>query len=304
VTEIIAASVLAAVPFLLAALGGIIAERAGVLNIGLEGLMLSAALVAAWAAASADTEVAGVMAAVGLGLALGLLLGGIMVALRGDQVVVGIAFNILALGLTSYALDVITGRGGLQALSVPSGSVTVRIPGLADIPWIGALFDQHYLAYVAYILVPTIFYLLFRTGLGTRLRACGEFAEGAKATGINVMRWRILAMGASGVLAALAGAYLVLGDIRLFQQNMSGGRGYIALAVIILGRWTPFGALAAAVLFGASVAISFEVQARGIGIPSQVVIAMPYIITLIAIAIAGKRARPPAEEGKRLQLPG
>lgn len=303
-TEIIAASVLAAVPFLLAALGGIIAERAGVLNIGLEGLMLSAALVAAWAAASADTEVAGVMAAVGLGLALGLLLGGIMVALRGDQVVVGIAFNILALGLTSYALDVITGRGGLQALSVPSGSVTVRIPGLADIPWIGALFDQHYLAYVAYILVPTIFYLLFRTGLGTRLRACGEFAEGAKATGINVMRWRILAMGASGVLAALAGAYLVLGDIRLFQQNMSGGRGYIALAVIILGRWTPFGALAAAVLFGASVAISFEVQARGIGIPSQVVIAMPYIITLIAIAIAGKRARPPAEEGKRLQLPG
>jgi len=303
VTEIIAASVLAAVPFLLAALGGIIAERAGVLNIGLEGLMLSAALVAAWAAASADTEVAGVMAAVGLGLALGLLLGGIMVALRGDQVVVGIAFNILALGLTSYALDVITGRGGLQALSVPSGSVTVRIPGLADIPWIGALFDQHYLAYVAYILVPTIFYLLFRTGLGTRLRACGEFAEGAKATGINVMRWRILAMGASGVLAALAGAYLVLGDIRLFQQNMSGGRGYIALAVIILGRWTPFGALGAAVLFGASVAISFEVQARGIGIPSQVVIAMPYIITLIAIAIAGKRARPPAEEGKRLQLP-
>jgi simple sugar transport system permease protein len=294
---------LAAVPFLLAALGGIIAERAGVLNIGLEGLMLSAALVAAWAAASADTEVAGVMAAVGLGLALGLLLGGIMVALRGDQVVVGIAFNILALGLTSYALDVITGRGGLQALSVPSGSVTVRIPGLADIPWIGALFDQHYLAYVAYILVPTIFYLLFRTGLGTRLRACGEFAEGAKATGINVMRWRILAMGASGVLAALAGAYLVLGDIRLFQQNMSGGRGYIALAVIILGRWTPFGALGAAVLFGASVAISFEVQARGIGIPSQVVIAMPYIITLIAIAIAGKRARPPAEEGKRLQLP-
>ena len=303
-TEIIAASVLAAVPFLLAALGGIIAERAGVLNIGLEGLMLSAALVAAWAAASADTEVAGVMAAVGLGLALGLLLGGIMVALRGDQVVVGIAFNILALGLTSYALDVITGRGGLKALSVPSGSVTVRIPGLADIPWIGALFDQHYLAYVAYILVPTIFYLLFRTGLGTRLRACGEFAEGSQATGINVMRWRVLAMGASGVLAALAGAYLVLGDIRLFQQNMSGGRGYIALAVIILGRWTPFGALAAAVLFGASVAISFEVQARGIGIPSQVVIAMPYIITLIAIAIAGKRARPPAEEGKRLQLPG
>ena len=303
-TEIIAASVLAAVPFLLAALGGIIAERAGVLNLGLEGLMLSAALVAAWAAASADTEVAGVLAAVGLGLALGLLLGGVMVALRGDQVVVGIAFNILALGLTSYALDVITGRGGLQALSVPSGSVTVRIPGLADIPWIGALFDQHYLAYVAYILVPTIFYLLFRTGLGTRLRACGEFAEGAKATGINVMRWRILAMGASGVLAALAGAYLVLGDIRLFQQNASGGRGYIALAVIILGRWTPFGALAAAVLFGVSVAISFEVQARGIGIPSQVVIAMPYIITLIAIAIAGKRARPPAEEGKRLQLPG
>ena len=210
--------------------------------------MLSAALVAAWAAASADTEVAGVMAAVGLGLALGLLLGGIMVALRGDQVVVGIAFNILALGLTSYALDVITGRGGLKALSVPSGSVTVRIPGLADIPWIGALFDQHYLAYVAYILVPTIFYLLFRTGLGTRLRACGEFAEGSQATGINVMRWRVLAMGASGVLAALAGAYLVLGDIRLFQQNMSGGRGYIALAVIILGRWTPFGALAAACL--------------------------------------------------------
>lgn len=300
--DIIAASVLAAVPLLLAALGGIIAERAGVLNIGLEGMMLSAALAAAWVAASAATEVAGIAAAVGIGLVLGLSLGGIMVALRGDQVVVGIAFNILALGLTSYALDVITGRGGLQALSVPSGSIRARIPGLADIPWIGAFFDQHYLAYVAYALVPILFYALFRTGLGTRLRACGEFAEGARATGLSVLRTRILAMGASGVLAALAGAYLVVGDIRLFQQNMSGGRGYIALAVIILGRWAPFGSLGAAALFGASVAISFDVQARGVGIPSQVVIAMPYIVTLIAIAIAGKRARPPAEEGRPLQL--
>lgn len=300
--EIISASVLAAVPLLLAALGGLVAERAGVLNVGLEGLMLFGAFACAWTAAFSGVESAGFFAALGAGALLAALLAVVVVSLRADQVVVGIAFNILALGVTSYGLDVITSRKGLEALTIPRGDVKQEIPGLDEIPWLGAVFDQHWIAYLAYALVPACIVLIFKTGVGVRLRAAGEYADGARASGIPVVRVRLLAMAVSGALAAAAGAFLVLGDIRVFQQNMSGGRGYIALAVIILGRWTPGGVLASAALFGAAAAISFDVQARGIGIPGELVLALPYIVTLIAVAIGGRRARPPAEEGRPLHL--
>src|SRR5262249_34333900 len=155
---------------------------------------------------------------------------------------------------------------------------------------------------IGYALVPVITFVLFRTGFGARIRASGEYAAGAQASGVNVMRMRIGAMIVSGILGGMAGAYLVLGDVHVFTINMTAGKGYIALAVIILGQWKPLGALAAAILFGSAQAIDFNVQARGVGIPLQLVDATPYIVTLIAVALFGRRVRPPAEEGRPLML--
>ena len=299
---IVAASVIATIPLLFAGIAGVVASRSGVLNIGLEGLLLSGAFAAAWATAATESEILGVAFTLAVGGALGLLLGLVTVGARADQVVTGIAFNLLALGVTSFLFDIITNNQGLSALSVGSPGSRIRLPGLASLPWLGPVFNQHWLAYVAYITVPIVSLAIFRTGLGVRLRSCGEFAEGAQATGVPVLRVRVLAMTVSGTLAALGGAYLVLGDIRLFQQNASGGRGYIAIAIIILGRWTPYGAFVAAAAFGTSVALSFQLQAKGVPIPGELLLALPYIVTLVAVVAAGGRARPPIEEGKPLYL--
>jgi general nucleoside transport system permease protein len=297
---IVQTSLVVGIPLLLAALAGIISERTGLLNVGLEGFMLSGAFSAAWAG-SASTNIVGFLAAIGLGFVIGLALAYVMVVLRGDQVVVGIVFNILVLGVTSYLFAIISSSavGGLQT----GGKREFAVPGLADIPWLGEFFQVHWIGYMTYVLVPLIFFLLFKTGLGVRMRACGEFAEGARAVGVSVVRVRVLATAVGGLLAAAAGAYMVLGDVGVFRQNMTAGRGYLALAIVILGRWNPFGALAAAALFAVAQALTFYFQVRGIGVPVEAVLAMPYIVALVAITLFGKRVRPPAEDGRPLHLP-
>jgi ABC-type uncharacterized transport system permease subunit len=300
VETVIASATTAAVPLLLASLAVLIASRAGVLNLAAEGMMLGAAFLAAWVAAASGGGVGFAVAVLSGGVA-GLVLGWLMVTLRADQVVVGVAYNIMILGLTAYAAGVIT-KTSRSALDVGTPA-KVKIPGLADIPGIGVLFDQNWIAYLAFILVPITSYVLFRTGLGTRLRACGEYAEGARAVGIKVVRVRVLAMGVSGALAAMAGAYLVLGDLGLFRRNLSGGRGYIAFVIVILARYRPLGALLAAAGFGLCQALTFYLQLKGVHIPSQFILATPYVVTLLAIVLLGKRiGQPPAEEGRPLQI--
>jgi simple sugar transport system permease protein len=231
----------------------------------------------------------------------GLALGWIMVVMRADQVVVGVAFSIMLLGLTSYGFGILTtDLPGALDVGQPARS---RIPLLADIPGIGVIFDMHWIAYLAYALVPITTYVLFRTGLGTRLRACGEYAEGARAVGIDVIRVRLLAMGVSGMLAAAAGAFLVLGDIGVFRRNLTGGRGYIAFVIVILARYHPVGALLAAAGFGLAQALTFYLQLKGVEIPSQFILATPYVVTLLALVVLGRRiGQPPAEEGRPLQI--
>lgn len=295
---VIQSTAAAGVPLLLAALAVLIASRAGVLNLAAEGLMLGGAFVAAWVGASA-----GAGAGFGISLLVGafaaLFLGWIMVNLRADQVVVGVAFNILALGLTSYGFGIVT-AGSEGALNVGQPS-RIAIPLLSDIPWFGTLFDVHWIAYLAYVLVPVTAYVLFRTGLGTRLRACGEYAQGARAAGIGVVRMRLLAMLVSGVLAAAAGAFLVLGDIGQFRPDISGGRGYIAFVIVIIARYRPVAALVAAAGFGLAQALTFYLQLKGVNIPSQFILATPYVVTLLALVLLGRRiGQPPAEEGRPL----
>ena len=158
------------------------------------------------------------------------------------------------------------------------------------------------MAYLTYLCVPAVWYLLFRTGIGIRLRACGEYAEGAQATGVNVLRVRLAAMTASGMIGALAGAYMVLADIRLFLHDVVRGRGYIAIAIVILGRWSPSGAAVAAVIFGGSYALGFQLQVRDIPVAGELLLSLPYIVTILAIAVSGRKVLPPREEGRPLYL--
>lgn len=297
---VIDSAAVASIPLLLAALAVLIASRAGVLNIAVEGMMLFGAFLAAWVGASVAST-AGFGVAVVAGAITGVAIGWVMVVMRADQVVVGVAYNILLLGLTTYGFELIT-QDSPKALDVGQPA-TLAIPGLSDLPWFGPVFDMNWIAYLAFILVPVIAYVVFRTGLGARLRACGEYAEGARAVGINVIRVRLLAMAVSGMLAAAAGSFLVLGDVGVFRRNISGGRGYIGFVIIILARYRPVGALVAALGFGLAQALTFYLQLKGIHIPSQFVLATPYVVTLLAIVVLGRRiGRPPAEEGRPLYL--
>lgn len=297
---VIQTAVVAGVPLLLAALGVLISSRAGVLNIAVEGLMLGGAFMAAWVGHAASNPV-GILAAVVVGALLGLTAGWIMVVTRADQVVVGVALNLVMLGFTNYALDILTNNNP-KALSVGQPP-TLAIPGLSKIPWFGPIFNQQWIAYAAYALVPIISFVLFRTGLGARFRACGEYAEGARAVGIKVVRVRLIAMTISGMLAGLAGAWLVMGDVGVFTSNITNGRGYIGFVIVILARYRPVASLVCAAGFGLAQALTFYLQLHGVHIPSQFVLATPYVVTLLAIILAGKRiGRPPAEEGRPLPI--
>lgn len=298
--QLVLGTVRLGMPLVFAGGAGLLSERSGVLNIALEGLLIGGAFAAAWGAGSAGGWLVGFLLALLFGLVAGLVLGWITVAWRADQVVIGIMFNLLMYGVTAYLFGLATRAGGQKAVSV-TGGLTIKIPLLSDIPLVGdALFGQHLLGYLGFALVPAMYLVLYRTGLGVRIRASGEFSEGARSVGVNVLRLRVLVMGASGVLAAAGGAYLSLVHTRVFIDLMTAGRGYIALAVIILGRWNPFGVLAAGLLIGAADSIQLRVQASGFDLPVQLAQAFPYILTLVAIAILGRRVRPPAEEGRPL----
>ena len=302
---VINSTVVFGTPLIMAALAGIVAERTGVLNIGLEGFMLGGAFVAAWTAGGGGSPVVGFLAALAVACAVGLLYGFVVVHLRADQVAVGIAFNIFVLGATSYGFALISEAGSQLDLRVASGG-DIAIPGLADLGWFGPLFDQHWIAWLGIALVPVTWFVLFRTGAGIRARACGEHVEGARASGIDVARWRLGATVISCVLAAAAGTYLVLGDTHQFVNNMTAGKGYIALAVIILARWNPLAAVAAALFFGAAQALDFQAQKGlwGIDLSVSLIEMFPYVVTIVAVALVGRRVLPPAEDGKPLMLSG
>jgi simple sugar transport system permease protein len=301
---IINSTVVFGTPLLIAAIAGLISERTAVLNVGLEGFMLGGAFMAAWLGGNRGSVLLGLLGAVAVGVLIGVVYGFIVVRLRADQVAVGIAFNLFMLGLTGYGFDLITKAQGQAALQTKT-MTSISIPGLDSIPWFGPIFDQPWLTFVGYALVPITAFVLFRTGFGVRARACGEYAEGARAAGLDVVRWRIGATAISGLLASAAGAYLVLADSQQFVQDMTAGKGYIALAVIILARWSPVGAVAAAALFGGAQALDLQAQSGdllGIHLPVALVQTLPYVVTIIAVTVVGRRVRAPAEDGKPLAL--
>jgi ABC-type uncharacterized transport system permease subunit len=287
------ASVRLGVPLALAALGEAITERSGVINNGLEGSLIAGALGGALASLALGSGEAGVLAGAGAGVAVALVFAAFSVGLGTDQIITGTAITLGGLGFTGAIYQASFGAGG-AALTLPT-LPPVRVPVLADIPWIGtALFAQAPTAYLAYLLAPALWYFLFRTPWGLELRACGEHPDAARAAGVRVLRVRVAATLFGGALAGVAGAHLALAHAGTFAENMSAGRGFIAIAVVALGRWNPLLVLIAALFFGAAAALQFLLQAVGLDLPYQFFLALPYVVTLAALAGRVGRARAPA----------
>jgi simple sugar transport system permease protein len=295
-TSFLTASVRVATPLLLAALGETMAERSGVINLGIEGAMLAGALGAALGA-TAGGSWSGVALAVLAGLAVAVVFAAVAVAARADQIIAGTALTLGSIGLTGAVYRQAYGPGGV-GLSLPTLPV-VPIPGVAEIPLLGpALFQQSVLTYAALIAVPVLWFLLFRTAFGLRLRATGESADDARAAGVHVSRIRTAGVLMGGAFAGLAGASLVLAQVGTFAEKMTAGRGFMAIAIVVLGAWHPGRVLGAALFFGAAMALQFLFQSSLIDVPYQLFLMLPYLLTLLVLVGAVGRARAPADLGR------
>ncbi len=295
-SNLLQSTVAMAIPLLLAALGELLAERAGIINIGLEGMLLVGAFAAMVVTYFSATPVLGLMAAWGSGVLLAGVFAYLAVVRRANQVVLGAALNLLAIGVTGVGYRAVFGVTG-QALSV-SGFPPLAVPVLASLPTIGpTFFAQSVLGYLAFLLVPCVAFGLYGTIPGLKLRMVGENPHAAAAQGVRVGLTQTLALLACGVLAATGGAYLAVDYAHTFVEGMSAGRGFIALAIVIFGRWSAWGIMGAALLFGFATALQFHVQSLGLPIPYQFLLMLPYVLTLLGLAGAAGTARAPAALG-------
>lgn len=294
----------ASVPLILGALCGILCERSGIINIGIEGMMLAGAFAAF--VAKVATNGWPLLTSLLFATLVCLLVGGLMgyihalfsIRFKMDQIISGTVLIVLATGFTNYLFnrDAVA-EGKFGALS---------IPGLSKIPVLGrVLFDNPPITYVALLLVLVVHVMLFYTRWGLRTRAVGEHPRAADTVGINVNRMRYINTICGGMLAGLAGGFLVLEAVGQFQEGMTAGRGFISLAAMIFGNWNPFGALGAALLFGYTQALQNELLLAGVtSVPRQFVSMLPYVVTIIAVSGFVGRVRPPAAEGKVYETEG
>jgi general nucleoside transport system permease protein len=296
------AAIRLATPLGLAVVGGVYAERSGVFNIGIEGMMLSGAFVSvavSFFLGSADPAVASLMAAIAAMIAGGgmaFIHAYLSITRRADQIISGAAINILALGLTNTLYRAVWGTEGRERVA---GFPTVRVPVLADIPMIGPiLFDHSVIVYVGYVLPFIAAFVLYRTSWGLNIRAAGDVPLAVDTAGLSVTRTRYAAVIFSGAMAGLGGAALALGAVRYFTPGMTAGRGFIVLGAIVFGRWNPILASLACLLFGAADAFQLRAQALELGIPYQFFVMLPYILAVLAIAGAIGRTTPPLTLGR------
>jgi ABC-type uncharacterized transport system permease subunit len=295
-TVFLGTSLRLSVPVVFAAVGGVLSERSGVYNIGLEGMMLFGAFGAAVGAFFGDAPLAGLLVGAPGGMAAALVLAVLGVSMGVNQIVSGIAINLLAVGLTAFLSRVVFGAQA-NTLSLP-GFQPIALPGLGAIPVLGpVLFGQDLLVYVMYATVALVAVLLFTTPWGLAIRAVGDNPSAADTAGISVARVRYGCVLASGVLAGLGGSYLVLSQVFLFSEHMSAGKGFIALAAVILGRWHPVGALLACLLFGFFDALQLRLQFANPGVPYQIFVMLPYLASILALVGLVGRPTPPAACG-------
>ncbi len=289
-TAVLASTLRQSTPLILGALCGLIGERSGVVNIGIEGQMLMSAFIAFLANVYLGNLWLATLIGALAGATMGALLAFMAVTLKMDQIIAGTVTNILAIGLTGYLyVPGLTTQGKFQP--IPLGP-------LADIPLIGpVLFRNPPITYLAIILVFVLHYVLFYTKWGLRTRAVGEHPSAADTVGINVYKMRYVNVMLGGALAGLAGAFLTLEGVGTFERLMTNGRGFLALAIMIFGKWTPLGAWGAALLFGFTYAMQTQLQFWGVDLPPQFIGSLPYILTILVLAGFVGRSRAPAASG-------
>src|SRR2546421_1534665 len=282
--------------YLLPALGGLISERSGVVNIAMEGMMLTGAYAAVATAEATKSLWVGVIGAMIAGGLMALVHAIVSINFNADQIVSGIAINIAALGLTNYLVFIQTQGQGLPSLPGTLRLPTISWGPLASIPFLGqVLFQQNIIFYVAVLILLGIQFLLFRTNIGLRIRAVGEHPQASDTAGVNVRLIRYLCVIGSGLLSGLAGAFLALGIAGIFNSNMTAGTGFIALAAMIFGKYTPWGTAGACIIFGLGEALSVRMQDSGIS--ASLLGTLPYLLTIVALVGLVGRTTPPAADG-------
>jgi simple sugar transport system permease protein len=295
-TVLLGAGLVASIPMLLAALGETFAEQAGLLNLGIEGMMLMGAFFGFFVALNTESITIGLAAGLAVGAILGLFFGLLTISMGVDQVVVGLGITILGSGLTGFLFRDLYGR---QFPTLKTSLVKIAIPVLSDIPVIGpALFNQQSVVYLALLLVPVFAYVLRRTRLGLEMRAVGENPFAADAAGVNVYRVRYIGIAIGGAMAGLGGAFLSVGDLNFFVPGMTLGQGFIAIALAMLGRWEPVRVLVGALLFGMLRSLANGLQIIGVQVQPEFVLVLPYLGIIAAMVLLAGRTTLPAALGQ------
>lgn len=286
------------IPLIFGALGGIISERVGVVNIAIEGQLLAGAFVSAMVASLTGSPYLGLVSAMVAGMLVSFVLATFSVKYMVDQVIVGVVLNVLVLGLTSFLYSQVLSKN-TALLNSPPRFERIEIPILSQIPIIGpVLFRQTLIVYLMYIIVAVVAYALFKTKWGLRLRSVGEHPMAADTVGINVAATRFWNVALAGAIAGIGGAYFTLGSVGAFQKEMTAGAGFIALAAVIFGRWDPIRATLAALLFGFASNLQNVLSIIGSPVPSEFMLMLPYVVTIFAVAGFVGRVRGPAAAGK------
>jgi simple sugar transport system permease protein len=297
---ILAAGIRLATPYLFASLGETFGQKSGVLNLGVEGIMLLGAFAAFYTTFITENPWLGLLAAIIVGGIMGLAVAVINVTLKAEQGISGIGVYLFGLGMSELLFQKTFGN-----VEIVSGFSSIYIPILSDIPIIGEIFfQQNLLVYIAYIMVPVSWFVLSKTTLGLKIRAVGENPEAADTLGVSVSGVRYFTEIFGGVMSGVAGASLSIALLNVFQQNLTSGLGFIAVALVYFGGWRPFGVLIGSLIFSMVNALQLWVQVLNIPIPSDIAIMMPYVLTILALVIAVQRVRPPSALTKPFERGG
>jgi simple sugar transport system permease protein len=301
IVGILASGIRLATPYLYAAMGETLGQRSGVLNLGVEGQMLLGAFAAFYVALTTGNLWLGLLAAVVIGGAMGLAMAYVSVDLQAQQGISGIGFYLFGLGMSTLLFQMTLGT-----VETVSGFSSIHIPWLSDIPVLGDIFFQHnLLVYGAFALVPIVQFILYRSNLGLKIRAVGENPEAGDSLGVSVRAVRYITVTLGGMLSALAGASMSIATLNVFQQNMTSGLGFIAVALVYFGGWQPFRVMMGALLFSMVNALQLRLQVEGIlRIPSEVLVMMPYVLTIIVLVLTVQRVRSPSALAKPFEREG
>lgn len=296
VVSVLAATVRIATPILLTALGETVAQRSGVYNMGLEGTMLMGAFAAFIGTYQTGSQWTGVLAGAGMGAAMATLFAFMVITLRVEQIVTGLSLNLLGSGLSTFWLRTAFADQSVTPTIAFMGAAP--IPYLADLPYLGPiLFRQSLLTYLAFLAVPLVWLFLFRTRFGLELRCIGENPKALDTKGLSVTLRRYAAVIFGGAMAGLGGAFLTVGSSARFVPDMTAGRGWLALVIVIAGVWRPGYVMAAALIFSFLDALQLQIQGVGINLPHQILLALPYIVAILSLALMRRSARAPAMLG-------